>query len=66
VDQSAKLALPRSGATLPEAANSSSRVQHGDGTTRRVKNQPTPIKAGTSVKAEYLEVFVVAGEAVVA
>ena len=33
VDQSAKPALPGSGATLPDAANGLSRVQHGYGTT---------------------------------
>lgn len=31
MDQSAKPALPMSGATLPEAANCPSRVQHGYG-----------------------------------
>jgi hypothetical protein len=42
VDQSAKPALPRFGATLPEAAKGLSRIQHDHGTTRRANSNVPP------------------------
>jgi hypothetical protein len=58
MDQSAKPALPRSGATLPEAANGLSRVQHDYGTTRHAIPQPTPGEIALQRELTYLEVSV--------
>jgi hypothetical protein len=56
VDESAKPALPRSGATLPEAANGRSRIQHGYGSTRRVVTYATPGYMTLPRKLRHLEV----------
>jgi hypothetical protein len=56
MDQSAKPAVHGSGATLPEAANGLSRVQHGYRTTRRVNINRIPGQAPHQRKLTNLEV----------
>jgi hypothetical protein len=55
-NKSAKPALPRSGATLPEAADGLSRVQHGHGTTCRASIDHTPVRVAHQGKLRNLQV----------